>query len=198
MQKIIFLFCLFILSSCASTDLNGVVDPDYRRNFKIKKILIASMGLSLKEKQIFENTMERYLDSFDVKISKELDLFPPTRFTSLDVDKKLKQENIDAIFYLVAGNQEVTSSYIPKQYYSSGYADETSAGYSSYTTGGYYIYRPQMNIKAVLLDVKKTKLVWVGEGFSSGSAISSFSDLIKNIAKTSAKKLVGEGFFSPK
>jgi len=209
MRFLTVLLFFFLLTACAATRLSGVVDPSYRDNFQVNKIIVVGSGMPIDEQKVLEKIFDQSFAKYDVEVLRGLEVFPPTRDSSdQDAFKIARNEGADTILIVSTSGRDVSKTYIQPTYYPgtstsyiSGYGNFATVNtYTTpgYTTGGYNIRKPSMNVNVYLKNVKNKETIWVAEGLSSGNAFASFADLTISVAKTSVKELANEGLIAEK
>lgn len=203
MRYFILLFCLLV-SACATTELNGIMDPSYRGRFEAKKILVYSENLPIGRAQTAERALVEALGPYQVQIISGLYTFPPIRkYTLAEIAKSSKKAGIDAILILKLDKEWLKEDYIPPIYvpgdsYSRAYEigntinihTRTNPGY---TLGGNTLYKPNMAVSVSLKIPAPLKTIWIADIASAGSGVASFDDLWDDVAKKITLALAGEG-----
>ena len=202
MKKNTVIFCLMVLTACATTDteLSGVVDPNYRDNFQVRKLVVVGSGMPIDEQKALENTLERSFTEYDVQVLRGLEVFPPTRdYSDQNAFEIARNWGADAILIVSSDSRDVSETYIPPKYhpgtstsYISGYGDSTNVTtYTSpgYTTGGYSVSKPGMSVSVHLINTMNGETIWIAQGFSGGNAYTSFSDLTISVARKTVEEL---------
>ncbi|WP_332065394.1 hypothetical protein [Bartonella sp. CB189] len=216
MKRAIFFLCLLVLTACASTKLSGIIDPKYRNNFQIKKMIVFGYDMSIKEQKLLKNALVQSLAGYDIQLYSGLDVFPILNrdySSTKEIYKVARRIGADTILIVNPYHRDVEKMYIPGHYVpasihsqATGYVDITNTYHvtaNSYATPGYMtpgsnLSMPIMNIRAYLKNTQNGETIWFAEGISEGSEFSSFSDLIIDTAKKVAKTLFRDGLISKK
>jgi len=98
MRFLTVLLFFFLLTACAATRLSGVVDPSYRDNFQVNKIIVVGSGMPIDEQKVLEKIFDQSFAKYDVEVLRGLEVFPPTRDSSdQDAFKIARNEGADTI-----------------------------------------------------------------------------------------------------
>lgn len=177
MRKALLLtFCL-ALASCASTDMAGFVDPQYK-NYHASQVVVRVKGAKLDETLQAEQEFLELLKSHNIKATKFTDIIPPTRHYLPSQEMALLQKTgADSLLTIHITGKDSVETYIPptfhpgqttaqvNQFGNMAYVTtQTSPGF---TTGGYSVTSLVMSTLSSLVDLRNGREIWRGEGESS-------------------------------
>lgn len=188
MKKLLLIGFCTALSGCASTDMTGFVDPQYR-NYHASHIVVRVKGAKLDNTLDTEQQFSEQLTAHHVKVTKFTDIIPPTRSYSPSQEAfLLKKTGADSFLTVEITGKDTRETYIPPTFHpgqtttqinqigNMAYATtHTSPGY---TTGGHSVSSSVLNTLSTLVDLKNGREIWRGEGSSSGDEISSVNLLL--------------------
>ena len=188
MRKLLLLGFCVALAGCASTDMTGFVDPQYK-NYHASHVVVRVKGAKLDNTFSAEKEFAEQLAAHHIKVTKFSDLIPPTRSYSPSQETALlRKTGADSLLTLEIRGKDTRESYIPPTFHPGqtttqvnqigNMAYATTYTSPGYTTGGYAVSSSVLNTISTLVDLKNSREIWRGEGSSSGDEISSISLLL--------------------
>ncbi|MCR4555687.1 MAG: hypothetical protein K5766_02650 [Alphaproteobacteria bacterium] len=181
--------------------MKGIIDPDYKNSFFIKKMIIKGIDMPLTEEAQLIDSFKKMASNYDVEVINGMDVFLQTReYTSDELLKTAQKYSADSILWFFY-EKKADSRYVPLGYshsYASSYGNYSSI--STYFIPGYYSERRKIAIAFRMIDAKNGKDVWVADGNSFGDEddFISFSDLIDDISERALSELEKEKLFKKK
>lgn len=188
MRKLLLFSFWAVLAGCASTDMTGFVDPQYK-NYHASHVVVRVKGAKLDNTFNAEQQFAEQLASHHVKVTKFTDVIPPTRSYSPSQEKVLlKKTGADSLLTVEITGKDSVETYIPPTFHpgqmttqinqigNTAYA--TTHTTPGYTTGGYVVSSAVLNTLSTFVDLKNGREIWRGEGSSSGDEISSLNLLL--------------------
>jgi hypothetical protein len=194
-------FFFVLLTACVNTDMKGVIDPSYRNNLLIKKMIIKGIDMSLTEEAQLIDSFKKIARNYDIDVINGMDVFPKTREYTLNellrISQKYSADSILWFFY----EKKADSRYVPLGYshsYASSYGNYTNM--STYFIPGFYSEQRKISVTFKMIDAKNGKTIWVADGNSSGDEddFISYSDLIDDISERALSELAKKGLFKKK
>lgn len=195
------IFFFVLLTSCVSTDMKGVIDPSYRNNLLIKKMIIKGTDMSLTEEAQLIDSFKKIARDYDIDVINGMDVFPKTREYTLNellrISQKYSADSILWFFY----EKRANSRYVPLGYshsYASSYGNYTDIG--TYFVPGFYAEQRKIVVTFKMIDAKSGKTIWIADGSSSGNEddFINFSDLIDDISERALSELEKERLLKKK
>lgn len=188
MRKLLLLGFCVALAGCASTDMTGFVDPQYK-NYHTSHIVVRVKGAKLDNTFNAEQQFAEQLTAHHIKVTKFTDIIPPTRSYSPSQETALlKKTGADSFLTVEITGKDSVETYIPPTFHPGqtttqvnqigNMAYATTYTSPGYTTGGYAVSSSVLNTISTLVDLKNSREIWRGEGSSSGDEISSISLLL--------------------
>ena len=196
-MKFITSFLVFLLIGCVRTDVKDVVDPYYKNNFIVTKMIVKGTNVSLMDEARVIAALKKIANKYDIIIVDGTEIFPLNYDNRPEVLKIARSNSADVVL-LFSLNKNETSMY------RGGYAN-SSMGYNTVTTffTPRYSKRRTMDIAMTMIDAKNGKTIWKADGSSLGDSDDGveFSDLIYDAAKKifdslEAKGLVNKQYYS--
>lgn len=204
MKKLILAFSFafaLILTSCATTNTTSFTDPDFIGK-RFYNICIYANVDDYQQKVELENEMTKVFSEKGVSVLQGSQLFPPTRkWTDEEIQKSLKDRNVDGYLLIQITNQFVKEEVGPATTTTStkGEAKEQKGGKTTYkevsttTTSQAVSKQFYSQFKTDLIDVKSNRVAWSatslsnsGENFSQDYSwiYESYSeDILKELSK---------------
>ena len=188
MRKLLLLGFCAVLAGCASTDMTGFVDPQYK-NYHASHVVVRVKGAKLDNTFSAEKEFAAQLAAHHIKVTKFSDLIPPTRSYSPSQETALlRKTGADSLLTVEITGKDTRESYIPPTFHPGqtttqvnqigNMAYATTYTSPGYTTGGYAVSSSVLNTLSTLIDLKNGREIWRGEGSSSGDEISSINLLL--------------------
>lgn len=188
MRKLLLLGFCAVLAGCASTDMTGFVDPQYK-NYHASHVVVRVKGAKLDNTFSAEKEFAEQLAAHHIKVTKFSDLIPPTRSYSPSQETALlRKAGADSLLTVEITGKDTRESYIPPTFHPGqtttqvnqigNMAYATTYTSPGYTTGGYAVSSSVLNTLSTLIDLKNGREIWRGEGSSSGDEISSINLLL--------------------
>ena len=188
MRKLLLLGFCAVLAGCASTDMTGFVDPQYK-NYHASHVVVRVKGAKLDNTFSAEKEFAEQLAAHHIKVTKFSDLIPPTRSYSPSQETALlRKAGADSLLTVEITGKDTRESYIPPTFHPGQTTTQVNqignmdyaTTYTSpgYTTGGYAVSSSVLNTLSTLIDLKNGREIWRGEGSSSGDEISSINLLL--------------------
>lgn len=188
MRKLLLLGFCVALAGCASTDMTGFVDPQYK-NYHASHVVVRVKGAKLDNTFSAEQEFAKQLTAHHIKVTKFSDLIPPTRSYSPSQETALlRKTGADSLLTVEITGKDTRESYIPPTFHPGqtttqvnqigNMAYATTYTSPGYTTGGYAVSSSVLNTISTLVDLKNGREIWRGEGSSSGDEISSINLLL--------------------
>lgn len=177
------LFFALSLTGCGSrvhTNMEGAIDPSYRWNSRIQRMIVKGEDLSLMEEGAVIRSLRKAARNYDLDLVNGLDIFPPTKaYSSSAMRNTAQRHSVGFILYVTAKKYE-SSRYIPvtrirseKSYDSFSKKDITETTVES----GHYEEDRQINVELKIIDTRSGHTVFVANGNSFGTNVN-FSELI--------------------
>lgn len=181
MRKLLLLGFCVAFAGCASTDMTGFVDPQYK-NYHASQVVVRIKGAKLNDTFKAEQEFAEQLTAHHIKVTKFTDIIPPTRSYSPSQETVLlKKTGADSLLTVEIIGKDTRETYIPPTFHpgqattqinqigNMAYATTQTA--PGYTTGGYSVSSSVLNTLSTLVDLKNGREVWRGEGSSSGDEV---------------------------
>ena len=181
MRKLLLLGFCVALAGCASTDMTGFVDPQYK-NYHASHVVVRVKGAKLDNMFKAEQEFAKQLTAHHIKVTKFSDLIPPTRSYSPSQETALlRKAGADSLLTVEITGKDTRESYIPPTFHPGqtttqvnqigNMAYATTYTSPGYTTGGYAVSSSVLNTISTLVDLKNGREIWRGEGSSSGDEV---------------------------
>ncbi len=181
MRKLLLLGFCVALAGCASTDMTGFVDPQYK-NYHASHVVVRVKGAKLDNTFSAEQEFAKQLTAHHIKVTKFSDLIPPTRSYSPSQETALlRKTGADSLLTVEITGKDTRESYIPPTFHPGptttqvnqigNMAYATTYTSPGYTTGGYAVSSSVLNTISTLVDLKNGREIWRGEGSSSGDEV---------------------------
>ena len=197
---------LLVVAGCASTEITSFIDPGYGSRGKFASVMVLGDRMSLKERQLAENTLVQEFSKYGVRALRGIDYVPPTRnLTNEELSLAIQSSGVNTILILALVDQDTIDTYVPPIYHpgrsrskvsmvgNTGYVEtRTSPGY---VTGGFNVSKPLAAYKTVLIDTANGQTIWTAEAISRGSKFNSFEDLTASASEETVLKLIADGLF---
>ncbi len=188
MRKLLLLGFCAVLAGCASTDMTGFVDPQYK-NYHASHVVVRVKGAKLDNMFKAEQAFAKQLTAHHIKVTKFTDVIPPTRsHPSSQETYLLRKTGADSLLTIQITGKDSVETYIPPTFHPGqtttqinqigNMAYATTYTSPGYTTGGYAVSSSVLNTISTLVDLKNGREIWRGEGSSSGDEISSINLLL--------------------
>lgn len=185
---------LFIITSCASTKITSVVDPEFKKA-QFSDVLVISTFSDLMYKEKIEDNFKKYGKSKNISISTGSEIMPPTRsYSNAEISNILEYNNIDCILVIALQDYWTSQTYVPKS--TSTYGSASIIGntivYSQKKKnyGGGFISKPRVTFESRLFDAKTGNVIWRSTSLTKGNALADFSDLASSLSRTTINKLL--------
>lgn len=185
MRKLLLLGFCVALTGCASTDMTGFVDPQYK-NYHASHVVVRVKGASLDNTFKAEQEFAKQLTAHNIKATAFTNLIPPTRSYSPSQEAALlRKTGADSFLTVAITGTDSKETYIPPTFHpgqtttqinqigNMAYASTYTA--PGYTTGGYAVSSSVLKTLSTLVDLKKGREIWRGEGSSTGDEESSLN-----------------------
>lgn len=209
MRNFILLVCLLGLTSCyATTHVTGVTDPRYRGSYHVEKVAVVTRGMSLKEQQSLEASLQKALSAHNITVLKGQDLFPPTQtFSRTEKLRLAAKKGADSVLLIEEQNRRTTQTEVP-EIYLPGTSTSYVSGFSNFATinthttpgqvvGGGSVMENEIAARATLISAKTRQVVWVGDGGSDSASSASFAAIYSSFADAIVDELVADGLIKP-
>lgn len=182
----------------------SVVDPAFRGQ-AFQSFIVAAPGLRMGPRQIAEAEMQKELAALGIPSVQWLDVFPPTRSGDPQaLSAALASSGAQAVLLFQPGSRDVSTDYVnmPTQTQTTGtinqFGNTANFNASSTTTGGgFFVSKPSATDSFTVFALPSAAIAWRADADSSGSAYSSFDDLIRSAAQTAVRRLVNDGLIVP-
>ncbi len=195
---IIFVIFLFIMTSCATTELNSVWRDD-NYSGKIKRVLVIGVIKRPALRRFFEHEFVQQLKAHGTDAVAGFTVLPPDKEADKDIiASKLKELDVDGVLITRLVDKKTLETHIPGKVYSghAHYAPPVHyrGWHSYYSRSNTVIYSQGYTVKAEvvivetnLYDTGSEKLVWsaLSETFVEGSS----DDLIRSFVQVMIKDL---------
>ncbi len=76
-MKLLLLFSFMLLSACATTNITGFTDPDYKTK-TYKSLVVVTPNLNLEYSSLLQGKVCDAMHAVNVACRRGLDIFPPT------------------------------------------------------------------------------------------------------------------------
>lgn len=214
MKRSLILIALALsLAACSSTGTKFVSDwanPDFKGK-TLEDVMV--IGVSEKDgaRRMFEGSLAAEFQKAGVNAVQSVTLLPTTSMlTKEDVEKVLKEQNIDAVIVTRLLDISQTENYVPPSttvvggygypgyggaYYGSYYG-YYSTSYSTVTSPGYTYTETTVSLETNLYDASTEALVWSGQSATFNP--DSVQDVVTPTAKQIVDHLIQNGFVNPK
>ncbi|MBQ4875297.1 MAG: hypothetical protein HRK26_04215 [Rickettsiaceae bacterium H1] len=92
--------------------LSRVIDPNYKYNFKIKKMVVLGFGMPISERKELENTLEKSIAKYDVEILRGLEILPPTRnYSDQELYKIARSKGADTLLIISVDGRKMSKKH---------------------------------------------------------------------------------------
>jgi len=199
------------LAACVSTDMASQANPEYAGR-TYRKVMVEADIADLRWRKMVEYEFcDRITDKTDSQcVQSAAVFFPGQSFSADEVNKRLADQQIDAILVIV-GNSGVKTSYEPPTIYantttnlngtvSPGYVNNTvnlNGTANQQTTiqalGGGEIDKPWAQYQTSLWETQDKKVVWYASGEVDGDAFSDFHQLVQDAAEDTIAHMMDDG-----
>lgn len=185
---------LFIITSCASTKITSVVDPEFKKA-QFSDVLVISTFSDLMYKEKIEDNFKKFGNSKNISISTGSEILPPTRnYSNYEISNILEYNNIDCILVIALQDYWTSQTYVPKSTTTYGSASiiGNTIVYSQKKKnyGGGFISKPRVTFESRLFDAKTGNVIWRSTSLTKGNALADFSDLSSSLSRTTINKLL--------
>lgn len=181
MKTLLSLVLCIALAGCATTDMTGFVDPQYK-NYHANQVIVRVKGARLDDTLKAEQEFAEQLRTHNIKTAKFTDIIPPTRsYSAAQEASLLKKTGADSLLTVEITGKDSKETYIPPTFHPGqtttqmnqigNMAYATTYASPGYTTGGYAVSSTVMNTLSTLVDLKNGREIWRGEGSSSGDEV---------------------------
>lgn len=164
-----------LLSACATTNITGFTDPDYR-NKLYKSLVVVTPNLNLEYSSLLQGKVCKALQVHKAFCARGLDLFPPTRtFDTSAIVQILAENKIDGYLLLTYGGGSTQSQQIGTMTYG-------SASVFGNTVSAYGSSTPVMSFSrsdgysAVLIDTQTYNKAWIGGATTHAQGLANITD----------------------
>lgn len=198
--KIVASCLLLFITGCISTNMESVVDPRYKNNFLVKRMIVKGVNLSLIDESQMINALKKAASEYNVSVINSQEVFLNTsESTSTEVLQIAQKHSADAIlcFFMRKG---ASSRYL------GNYAHTQISSYGNYATAttffgpGIYSERRKIDIAFTMIDAKTGETIWIADGNSFGDEddFVDFSDLADDISRKVFSMLAEKGLLRRK
>lgn len=181
MKKLLSLVLCIALAGCATTDMTGFVDPQYK-NYHANQVIVRVKGARLDDTLKAEQAFAEQLKAHNIKATKFTDIIPPTRsYSAAQEAALLRKTGADSLLTIHITGKDSVETYIPPVFHSGQTTTQmnqignmvyaTTQTAPGYTTGGYAVSSTVMNTLSTFVDLKNGREIWRGDGSSSGDEV---------------------------
>lgn len=207
MKKLSLLLLTVLLAGCVTTKTTGFVDPAYQsKGYQVSNVVVRAKGATMEEALAAEEKFAEKFSAHGVKVTKFIDLAPPTRKYTVEQEAKLlKKSGAESVFTVYVAGRDSVQSYVPPTYHAGRTTSTvnmigtmpyvTTHTTPGYTTGGYSISKPVMATFSSLVDLRNGNNIWQAEGQSSGYGSSSYLDLLLSAGDDAIADMAEKGLF---
>jgi len=169
------LLAVVLISACATTNITGFTDPDYR-NKSYKSLVVVTPNLNLEYSSLLQGKVCKALEAQKVSCARGLDLFPPTRtFDTSEIVQILAENKIDGYLLLSYGGSSTQSQQIGTlSYGSASVFGNTVSAYGSSTPVMSFSRRD--GYSAVLIDTQSYNKAWIGGATTHAQGLANITD----------------------
>jgi len=191
-----FILIIFLLNiiACAMSKIDTFKDPEFANKTYENFMIFASFD-DLSSIKIVENTFCSGLKENGISCIPSIQILLPTRkYKTEEIQRILKDNNIDAVLIVSLKDIYKEQKYIPGESKTNCFTDP-SGDVDCYTRSspGHYVSKPRIKCELTLIDVKKNKNIWLATSFTAGNAYADFETMINSLAKKSIIKLAEDG-----
>ena len=193
MKKCFLLFLSFFFTSCATTTISSIKNPDI--DFSgYKRILVFANIRDIDFRKSLESELVTVFSEYAIDAVSSIELISPVKEYSEDEIKKILSDNlIDGYLSIEVIDSSNVSGYVPQTSYTNYQSQYVNGQLISvpYTTtyGGYAYSYLKSNFEIVLKDVRTGQIAFKA---TAKSAADDFGNM-KNMAKSVSKK-IGEEY----
>ena len=193
MRKV-FLLTALLLSACATTNITGFTDPDYR-NKSYKHFVVVTPNLNLAYSSLLQGKVCKAIEARNASCARGLDLFPPTRtFDTTKILLILAENHIDGYLLLTYGGGSTQSQQIATLAYG-------KASVFGNTVSAYGSSTPVMSFSrsdgysVVLIDTQSYNKAWIGGAETHAQGLANITDdvFMSSLAEKIASELSNSG-----
>lgn len=193
MNKAVLLVAMLV-SACATTNITGFTDPDYRNKI-YRNMVVVTPNLNLEYSSLLQGKVCKSIEKHKASCARGLDLFPPTRtFDTAQIVQILADKSIDGYLLLTYGGGSTQSQQIGTLAYG-------SASVFGNTVSAYGSSTPVMSFSrsdgysVVLIDTQSYNKAWIGGAKTQAQGLANITDEVftNSLAEKIASELAGAG-----
>ncbi len=200
-RKLNMIFCLsiitlFIMASCATTDLTQVWKDDNYQG-QISNVLVVGVIKQAVTKRMFEDEFVKQLQTYDVRGNASYRIFQSSEMLGKEaVLAEVKKRKIDAIVVTRLIDKKTVETEMPSTAYTYALSPRHGSWDRFYTASYVTVYEPGHTyidevavLETNLYDTKSEALIWsaVSETFIGDSADQMVKDFVKQIITSLSK-----------
>lgn len=200
------LICIMLVSCSSSTRITGSwKSPDANtKTERFQSICVMSMSRNIEVRTKLENALAAQAASYNIKVVKGTDIFPPDFYQQLPSEDallaKIRHEGVDGILTVSLINKESENRYVPG---SVGYAPYPAFGfyggfyryygywYPRIYDPGYYVTDKTYFLETNLFDAKSENLIWSAQSETVNPG--SIDEFVKEYPKKIAAQMKKDG-----
>jgi hypothetical protein len=211
MKKLLYIvFSVVVLCRCApTTQITGSWKSPDAGAKKYTSVVVAVMTSKINDRRTIEDNMARVLSQQGLKVTKSIDILPPSFTQPKEVDKeallsKIKNTRATAILTVALLDTETEQRYVPGSY---GYQPITRFGYYGRFMGYYTAWYPMLYspgyytedrtyfMETNVYDARTEELIWSAQSESyNPDGLNGFS---KDFIKVLTDKLAADEVIAP-
>lgn len=190
-MKCMLVVLALLVSGCASTEIVGYTDPDFK-SVTYRSTVVYARNIGLASAASLEGEICDGLAAKGVDCRTFQSMFPPTRRHSADlVFRKLQSDGVDSLIVLDPGGSHSSSSTFGYQSIgSASVIGNTVSGGS--TTVPMTAFSRQSSMRVILVDTKTRNTAWIGDAKTEGQGLVNTTDsaFMSSLSKEVARALL--------